>query len=65
MIIILAILKDADLNTVSSKKVRKQLEDKLEIDLSDRYAFFAYINLRMVCCITEFIVVELLIDPFF
>lgn len=34
--VLLAILKDADLNTTSAKKVRQQIEKKLDIDLSDR-----------------------------
>merc|ERR1711874_784713 len=33
---ILAILKGADLETLSAKKVRKQLEEKLGCDLSER-----------------------------
>lgn len=32
------ILKDADLTTLSSKKIRKQLEEKYGIDLTDRSA---------------------------
>ncbi|KAJ8686747.1 hypothetical protein QAD02_022541 [Eretmocerus hayati] len=31
-----AILKDADLQTTSAKKVRQQIEEKLEVDLSER-----------------------------
>lgn len=34
--VLAAILKDADLNTTSAKKVRQQIEKKLDIDLSDR-----------------------------
>lgn len=33
---ITAILEDADLDTVSAKKVRQQVEEKLKIDLTDR-----------------------------
>ncbi|XP_049860732.1 uncharacterized protein LOC126354830 [Schistocerca gregaria] len=33
---IAAILKDADLTSTSSKKVRQQIEEKLDVDLSDR-----------------------------
>jgi len=33
---IAAILKDADLSTISSKKVRQQIEEKLDIDLNPR-----------------------------
>ncbi|XP_043485117.1 upstream activation factor subunit spp27 [Leptopilina heterotoma] len=33
---ITAILKDADLSTMSAKKVRQQIEEKLDIDLSER-----------------------------
>ncbi|XP_015119229.1 upstream activation factor subunit spp27 [Diachasma alloeum] len=33
---ITAILKDADLTTMSAKKVRQQIEEKLDIDLSER-----------------------------
>lgn len=32
----LAILKDADLTTMSAKKVRLQIEGKLDIDLTER-----------------------------
>ena len=31
-----AILKDADLTTMSAKKVRQQIEEKLDVDLTDR-----------------------------
>lgn len=31
-----AILKDADLTTMSAKKVRQEIEEKLDIDLSER-----------------------------
>jgi hypothetical protein len=34
----LGILEGADLDTLSSKKVRQQLEEKLKFDLSDRFA---------------------------
>ncbi|XP_012260340.2 upstream activation factor subunit spp27 isoform X2 [Athalia rosae] len=33
---ITAILKDADLTTMSAKKVRQQIEEKLDVDLTDR-----------------------------
>ncbi|KAK7871514.1 hypothetical protein R5R35_010230 [Gryllus longicercus] len=33
---ITAILKDADLTTMSAKKVRQQVEEKLDVDLTDR-----------------------------
>jgi hypothetical protein len=33
----IGILEGADLDTLSSKKVRQQLEEKLKFDLSDRY----------------------------
>ncbi|XP_033218801.1 upstream activation factor subunit spp27 [Belonocnema kinseyi] len=33
---ITAILKDADLTTMSAKKVRQQIEEKLDVDLSER-----------------------------
>lgn len=36
IILFAAILKDADLHTTSAKKVRQQIEKKLDIDLSDR-----------------------------
>lgn len=32
----LAILKDADLTTMSAKKVRQQIEEKLDVDLTER-----------------------------
>ena len=35
-LLFLGILEGADLDTLSSKKVRQQLEEKLKFDLSDR-----------------------------
>jgi hypothetical protein len=32
-----AILKDADLATTSAKKVRQQIEEKLDVDLTERF----------------------------
>lgn len=36
MVFSLAILKNADLTKTSAKKVRQQLEEKLEVDLADQ-----------------------------
>ena len=37
-VVILEILKGADLSQLSAKKVRKQLEEKYDTELIDRYA---------------------------
>jgi len=36
LLIISAILKNADLTTMSAKNVRQQIEEKLDVDLTER-----------------------------